>query len=104
MAEITAALVQGTARTAPALGMMDCKKSAGPRTNGDLEAGPLTGCARRVCPQSCQEKADRVAADGLVGVSRCREGQGHGRGAAVEVERRDRLFVARNELFPGRRG
>lgn len=93
MAEITAALVKDL-RERTGAGMMDCKKALA-ETNGDLEAA--IDWLRKKGLSKAAKKADRVAADGLVGVSVTAKGKGMA-GAAVEVNA-ETDFVARNELF-----
>ena len=77
-------------RDATGVGMMDCKKAL-QETDGDMEAAidwlRTRGLARAA------KKADRVAAEGLVGVAA--DGP---RAAIVEVNS-ETDFVARNELF-----
>ncbi len=52
------------------------------------------GCARRACPKAAK-KADRVAAEGLIGVA-----VKGAKGVVVEVNS-ETDFVARNDLFQG---
>ncbi|WP_429911242.1 translation elongation factor Ts [Glycocaulis sp.] len=93
MAEITAALVKDL-RERTGAGMMDCKKALA-ETNGDLEAA--IDWLRKKGLSKAAKKADRVAADGLVGVASVDRGDGMA-AAAVEVNA-ETDFVARNELF-----
>ncbi len=93
MAEITAALVKDL-RERTGAGMMDCKKALA-ETNGDIEAA--IDWLRKKGLSKAAKKADRVAADGLVGVAVAAKGKGMA-GAAVEVNA-ETDFVARNELF-----
>lgn len=93
MAEITAALVKDL-RERTGAGMMDCKKALA-ETDGDLEAA--IDWLRKKGLSKAAKKADRVAADGLVGVAVAAKGKGMA-GAAVEVNA-ETDFVARNELF-----
>ncbi len=93
MAEITAALVKDL-RERTGAGMMDCKKALA-ETNGDIEAA--IDWLRKKGLSKAAKKADRVAADGLVGVAVAANGKGMA-GAAVEVNA-ETDFVARNELF-----
>ncbi len=73
-------------------GMMDCK-SALNETKGDLEAA--VDWLRKKGLSKAAKKADRVAAEGLVGVI-----SNGTRGAVVEVNS-ETDFVARNEQFQG---
>ncbi|MFC4723707.1 translation elongation factor Ts [Glycocaulis abyssi] len=93
MAEITAALVKDL-RERTGAGMMDCKKALA-ETNGDVEAA--IDWLRKKGLSKAAKKADRVAADGLVGVASVDRGDGMA-AAAVEVNA-ETDFVARNELF-----
>lgn len=93
MAEITAALVKDL-RERTGAGMMDCKKALA-ETNGDVEAA--IDWLRKKGLSKAAKKADRVAADGLVGVASLERGNGMA-AAAVEVNA-ETDFVARNELF-----
>jgi elongation factor Ts len=89
MAEITAALVKEL-REKTGVGMMDCKKALA-ETNGDLEAA--IDWLRAKGLSKAAKKADRAAAEGLVGVAV--EGN---RGAVIEFNS-ETDFVARNEGF-----
>jgi elongation factor Ts len=93
MAEITAALVKDL-RERTGAGMMDCKKALA-ETDGDIEAA--IDWLRTKGLSKAAKKADRVAADGLVGVAGAERGAGMA-AAAVEVNA-ETDFVARNELF-----
>lgn len=89
MANITAQMVKELRETTGA-GMMDCKAALN-ETGGDMEAAidwlRTKGLARAA------KKADRVAAEGLIGVAT--DGT---RGAVVEVNS-ETDFVGRNNLF-----
>jgi elongation factor Ts len=89
MAEITAALVKEL-REKTGVGMMDCKKALA-ETAGDLEGA--VDWLRKKGLSAAAKKADRVAAEGLVGVFV--EGKA---GAIVEVNS-ETDFVARNDKF-----
>jgi len=89
MAEITAALVKEL-REKTGVGMMDCKKALG-ETNGDLEAA--VDWLRAKGLSKAAKKADRAAAEGLVGVA-----VSGGKGAIIEFNS-ETDFVARNEGF-----
>ncbi len=89
MAEITAATVKDL-RDRTGAGMMDCKKALG-ETGGDTEAA--VDWLRTKGLAAAAKKADRVAAEGLVGVAT----RGT-RGALVEVNS-ETDFVAKNEQF-----
>jgi elongation factor Ts len=91
MAEITAALVKDL-REQTGAGMMDCK-SALTETKGDVEAA--IDWRRKKGLSEAAKKADRVAAEGLIGIS-----TGPGKGAMVEVNA-ETDFVARNDHFQG---
>ncbi|WP_018698383.1 translation elongation factor Ts [Amorphus coralli] len=73
-------------------GMMDCKKAL-TETDGDMEAA--IDWLRKKGLSKAAKKADRVAAEGLIGVA-----QGDGSAALVEVNS-ETDFVARNEAFQG---
>ena len=77
MAEITAALVKDL-REQTGAGMMDCK-SALTETKGDVEAA--IDWLRKKGLSKAVKKADRVAAEGLIGISTA-----PGKGAVVEVK------------------
>ncbi len=87
--EITAGMVKQL-RDATGVGMMDCKKALA-ETNGDMEAA-IDWLRTRGLAKAAK-KADRVAAEGLVGVA-----VNGTTGAAVEVNS-ETDFVARNEQF-----
>ena len=87
--EITAAMVKQL-RDSTGVGMMDCKKALA-ETNGDMEAAVDWLRTRGLAKAA--KKADRVAAEGLVGVATAGT-----KAAAVEVNS-ETDFVARNEQF-----
>jgi elongation factor Ts len=89
MAEITASLVKQLRDTTGA-GMMDAKKAL-VETNGDIEAA--IDLLRTKGILKAGKKADRVAAEGLVGVAP------GGKIAAVVEVNSETDFVARNEDF-----
>jgi elongation factor Ts len=91
MAEITAALVKDL-REQTGAGMMDCK-SALTETKGDVEAA--IDWLRKKGLSKAAKKADRVAAEGLIGISTA-----PGKAAMVEVNA-ETDFVARNDHFQG---
>jgi elongation factor Ts len=91
MAEITAALVKDL-REQTGAGMMDCK-SALTETKGDIEAA--VDWLRKKGLSKAAKKADRVAAEGLIGISTAAS-----KGAVVEVNA-ETDFVARNDHFQG---
>lgn len=91
MAEITAATVKDL-RDRTGAGMMDCKKALN-ETGGDTEAA--VDWLRTKGLAAAAKKADRVAAEGLVGAAT----RGV-RGALVEVNS-ETDFVAKNEQFQG---
>ncbi|HWV54884.1 translation elongation factor Ts [Pseudorhodoplanes sp.] len=91
MAEITAALVKDL-REQTGAGMMDCK-SALTETKGDVEAA--IDWLRKKGLSKAAKKADRVAAEGLIGISTA-----PGKGSVVEVNA-ETDFVARNDHFQG---
>ena len=93
MADITAALVKEL-RDSSGAGMMDCKKAL-IETGGDLEQA--TDWLRTKGLSKAAKKADRVAAEGLVGVAVRNDGAGM-TGAVIELNA-ETDFVARNELF-----
>lgn len=93
MAEVTAALVKDL-REKTGAGMMDCKKAL-TETGGDLEAA--IDWLRAKGLSKAAKKADRAAAEGLVGVAVLKNGAG-ARGAVVEFNS-ETDFVARNETF-----
>jgi elongation factor Ts len=77
-------------REATGVGMMDCKKALA-ETNGDMEAA-IDWLRTRGLAKAAK-KADRVAAEGLVGVATS------GNKAAVVEVNSETDFVARNEQF-----
>jgi elongation factor Ts len=89
MVEITASLVKQL-RDSTGVGMMDCKKALA-ETNGDMEAAVDWLRTRGLAKAA--KKADRVAAEGLVGVATA------GTKAAVVEVNSETDFVARNEQF-----
>jgi len=89
MVEITASLVKQL-RDATGVGMMDCKKALA-ETNGDMEAA-IDWLRTRGLAKAAK-KADRVAAEGLVGVATA------GTKAALVEVNSETDFVARNEQF-----
>lgn len=93
MAEITASLVKEL-REKTGVGMMDCKKALA-ETGGDFEAA--VDWLRKKGLSKAAKKADRVAADGLVGVA-VRDEDGGAVACAVEVNS-ETDFVARNDTF-----
>jgi elongation factor Ts len=93
MAEVTAALVKEL-REKSGVGMMDCKKAL-VENNGDIEAS--IDWLRSKGLSKAAKKADRVAAEGLVGIAVRNDGAGM-TAAAVEVNA-ETDFLSRNELF-----
>jgi elongation factor Ts len=91
MAEITAALVKDL-REKTGVGMMDCKRAL-MENNGDMEAS--IDWLRAKGLSKAAKKADRAAAEGLVGVAV--EGK---TGVLVELNA-ETDFVSRNEQFQG---
>ena len=91
MATISATMVRDL-REKTGAGLMDCK-AALEATAGDEEAA--VDWLRKKGIAKAAKKADRVAADGLIGVAR--EGT---KGVLVEVNS-ETDFVARNDLFQG---
>jgi elongation factor Ts len=89
MAEITASLVKAL-RDRTGAGMMDCK-AALTETGGDMEQA--VDWLRKKGLSKAAKKADRVAADGLIGVT-----VKGATGAVVEVNS-ETDFVARNAQF-----
>jgi elongation factor Ts len=89
MAEITAGLVMELRKKTGA-GMMDCKRAL-TENDGDLESSVDWLRAKGLA--AAAKKADRVAAEGLIGVATAPQA-----GAVVEVNS-ETDFVARNELF-----
>jgi len=91
MANITAQMVKEL-RDVTGAGMMDCKAALG-ETSGDVQAA--VDWLRTKGLLKAAKKADRVAAEGLIGLAL--KGP---KGAMVEVNS-ETDFVARNELFQG---
>ena len=91
MAQITAQMVKDL-REMTGAGMMDCKAALG-ETSGNVEAA--VDWLRKKGLSKAAKKADRVAAEGLIGVAV--KGT---KGVVVEVNS-ETDFVARNELFQG---
>src|SRR5690348_15703487 len=91
MAQITAQMVKDL-REMTGAGMMDCKSALG-ETSGDVDAA--VDWLRKKGLSKAAKKADRVAAEGLVGVAV--KGT---KGVVVEVNS-ETDFVARNDLFQG---
>jgi len=89
MADISAALVKQLRDTTGA-GMMDAKKAL-VETNGDIEAAIDLLCTKGILKAG--KKADRVAAEGLVGIAAA------GTSAAVVEVNSETDFVARNPEF-----
>jgi elongation factor Ts len=89
MAEITAPLVKEL-REKTGAGMMDCKKALA-ESNGDIQAA--ADWLREKGILKAAKKADRVAADGLVGISST------GKAAALVEINSETDFVARNDGF-----
>ena len=92
MANISAQMVKEL-RDMTGAGMMDCKAALG-ETAGDVEAA--VDWLRKKGLSKAAKKADRIAADGLIGVAV----KGN-KGVVVEVNS-ETDFVARNDLFQGR--
>ena len=93
MAEVTPALVKEL-REKSGVGMMDCKKAL-VENNGDIDAS--IDWLREKGLSKAAKKADRVAAEGLVGIAGRNDGAGM-TAAAVEVNA-ETDFLGRNELF-----
>jgi elongation factor Ts len=91
MATISATMVRDL-REKTGAGMMDCK-AALEATSGDAEAA--VDWLRKKGIAKAAKKADRIAADGLIGVAR-----DTAKGVLVEVNS-ETDFVARNDLFQG---
>jgi elongation factor Ts len=89
MAEVSAALVKEL-REKTGVGMMDCNKALA-ENNGDIEAS--VDWLRAKGLSKAAKKADRAAAEGLVGVAVAAK-----RGALIEFNS-ETDFVARNEIF-----
>src|SRR5580698_9076113 len=93
MAEITAPLVKAL-REKSGVGMMDCKKAL-QETGGDMEAA--IDWLRAKGLSKAAKKADRIAAEGLIGLALRNDGLGM---TATVVElNAETDFVSRNELF-----
>jgi len=93
MAEVTAALVKEL-REISGAGMMDCKRAL-QENEGNVESS--IDWLRTKGLAKAAKKADRVAAEGLVGIALRKQGAGM-RGAVVELNA-ETDFVSRNELF-----
>src|SRR6187431_2225857 len=91
MAQITAQMVKDL-REMTGAGMMDCKSALG-ETSGNVDAA--VDWLRKKGLSKAAKKADRVAAEGLIGVAV--KGV---KGVVVEVNS-ETDFVARNDLFQG---
>ena len=91
MTQITAQMVKDL-REMTGAGMMDCKAALG-ETSGNVDAA--VDWLRKKGLSKAAKKADRVAAEGLVGVAV--KGT---KGVVVEVNS-ETDFVARNDLFQG---
>jgi len=91
MANITAQMVKDL-REMTGAGMMDCKAALG-EASGDIEGA--VDWLRKKGLSKAAKKADRVAAEGLIGVAV--KGT---KGVVVEVNS-ETDFVARNDLFQG---
>ena len=91
MTTVTASMVKEL-RDKTGAGMMDCK-TALTETDGDMEKA--VDWLRKKGLSKAAKKADRVAAEGLVGVTT--KGKA---GAVVEVNS-ETDFVARNDAVPG---
>ena len=91
MAQITAQMVKDL-REMTGAGMMDCKAALG-EASGNIDAA--VDWLRKKGLSKAAKKADRVAAEGLVGV-----GIKGTKGVVVEVNS-ETDFVARNDLFQG---
>ncbi len=91
MTAITAAMVKDL-REKTGVGMMDCKKALA-ETDGDMDAA--IDWLRKKGLSKAAKKADRIAAEGLIGVA-----SGDKTGAVVEVNS-ETDFVARNDKFQG---
>jgi elongation factor Ts len=91
MAQITAQMVKDL-REMTGAGMMDCKSALG-ETSGNVDAA--VDWLRKKGLSKAAKKADRVAAEGLIGVAV--KGT---KGVVVEVNS-ETDFVARNDMFQG---
>jgi len=93
MADITAALVKEL-RDISGAGMMDCKRAL-QENDGNIEAS--IDWLRTKGLGKAAKKADRVAAEGLIGIAT--KDDGAGQTAAVVEVNAETDFLARNELF-----
>jgi elongation factor Ts len=91
MTQITAQMVKDL-RDMTGAGMMDCKAALG-ETSGNVDAA--VDWLRKKGLSKAAKKADRVAAEGLIGVA-----VNGAKGVVVEVNS-ETDFVARNDLFQG---
>src|SRR5262245_304610 len=91
MAQITAQMVKDL-REMTGAGMMDCKAALG-ETSGNVDAA--VDWLRKKGLSKAAKKADRVAAEGLIGVA-----VKGAKGVVVEVNS-ETDFVGRNDLFQG---
>src|SRR4030081_354205 len=91
MAQITAQMVKDL-REMTGAGMMDCKAALG-ETSGNVEAA--VDWLRKKGLSKAAKKADRVAAEGLVGLAV------KGTKGVVVEGNSETDFVARNDLFQG---
>src|SRR4051812_9271966 len=91
MATITAAMVKDLRETT-GVGMMDCKQAL-TANDGDMQAA--IDWLRKKGLSKAAKKADRVAAEGLIGVL-----TESNKGVVVEVNS-ETDFVARNDQFQG---
>src|SRR5215217_5500427 len=91
MTQITAQMVKDL-REMTGAGMMDCKAALG-ETSGNVDAA--VDWLRKKGLSKAAKKADRVAAEGLIGVA-----VNSTKGVVVEVNS-ETDFVARNDLFQG---
>ena len=91
MTTITAAMVKDLRETT-GVGMMDCKQALS-ENNGDMQAS--IDWLRKKGLSKAAKKADRVAAEGLIGAVTAGP-----KGVVVEVNS-ETDFVARNEQFQG---
>jgi elongation factor Ts len=91
MTNVTAQMVKEL-RDKTGAGMMDCKAALG-ETGGDIEVA--VDWLRKKGLAKAAKKADRLAAEGLIGVALSTN-----KGVAIEVNS-ETDFVARNDLFQG---
>ena len=89
--EITASMVK-TLREKTGAGMMDCKKALA-ETEGDMDRA--IDVLREKGLSKAAKKADRIAAEGLIGV----EVSADGKSAAILELNSETDFVAKNEEF-----